>query len=94
MLLIHIFNTSYFSGDTAIATISTGPKGTARVAMAAGCAVKQIINMGYILEAQVTYSGMIVISRLVYGPLNELGSLQYIGISLFSVGTFFAGTSH
>jgi steroid 5-alpha reductase family enzyme len=84
---------------TGITTISAGPKGTAVVAMAAGCAVKQIINMGYIFEAQVTFSGIMVIcifntvsnslvsfSSLVYGPSNELGSLQYVGISLFSVG--------
>jgi protein-S-isoprenylcysteine O-methyltransferase Ste14 len=84
---------------TGIATIPAGPKGIALVAMAAGCAVKQIINMGYIMEAQMPYSSMIVISifntvsnslaafsSLIYGPSNELGSLQYVGISLFSVG--------
>jgi steroid 5-alpha reductase family enzyme len=69
--------------------------------MAAGCALKQIINMTYILEAKMIYSAVVGISiyntltnslasfsSLIYGPSNELGSLQYIGISLFTVGVF------
>jgi steroid 5-alpha reductase family enzyme len=67
--------------------------------MAGGCAVKQIINMSYIMEAQIPYSGMIitsiyntvtnalaVLSSLIYGPSNELDSRHYISISLFTVG--------
>jgi len=67
--------------------------------MAAGCVVKQIINISYILEAQISYSGMIIISiystvtnsvatlsSLIYELSNELGSPQYISISLFTVG--------
>jgi protein-S-isoprenylcysteine O-methyltransferase Ste14 len=84
-----------------IATVSAGPKGTVLIAMAAGCALKQIINMTYILEAKMIYSAVVGISiyntltnslasfsSLIYGPSNELGSLQYIGISLFTVGVF------
>ena len=82
-----------------IATIPSGPKGTVLVAMAASCALKQIINMMYILETKIPISGAVVIciyntvlnslaglSSLVYPPSNELGPLQYVGISMFTVG--------
>ncbi|CAF1173445.1 unnamed protein product [Adineta steineri] len=84
-----------------ITTVPAGPKGAVLVAMAAGCAVKQIINMTYILETRMINSAVIGIclyntisnsfaslSSIIYGPSNELGSLQYIGISLFTVGIF------
>jgi protein-S-isoprenylcysteine O-methyltransferase Ste14 len=84
---------------TGIATVPVGPKGTVLIAMAAGCAVKQIINMIYIIETEMTYAPIVIISiyntvmnslatfsSLIYGPSNELGILQYIGISLFTVG--------
>jgi protein-S-isoprenylcysteine O-methyltransferase Ste14 len=82
-----------------IATVPAGPKGTVLIAMAAAAAVKQIINTTYIFEAKLIYSSVVGIciyntlnnslasfSSLMYGPSNELGSLQYIGISMFSVG--------
>lgn len=82
-----------------IKTISAGPKGSVLVAMAAGCALKQIINMSFILEIKLAYSAVIGIciyntvtnslaslSCLTYGPSNELGPVQYVGISLFTVG--------
>jgi len=84
-----------------IATVSAGPKGTVLVAMTAACAVKQIINMVYILETKITYAPVVFIciyntltnsvtalSSLIYGPSKELGTVQYIGISLFTVGIF------
>ncbi|CAF1585448.1 unnamed protein product [Rotaria sp. Silwood1] len=84
-----------------IVTTSAGPKGIVLVIMAAGCAIKQIINMAYILEAKISFSGVIAIciyntilnslaslSSLIYSPSNELGSLQYVGISMFTVGIF------
>jgi protein-S-isoprenylcysteine O-methyltransferase Ste14 len=82
-----------------IATVSAGPKGTVLIVMGAAAAIKQIINMTYILEAKTLYLPVIGIciyntlnnslaslSSLIYGPSNELGSLQYVGISLFGVG--------
>jgi protein-S-isoprenylcysteine O-methyltransferase Ste14 len=82
-----------------IETVSAGPKGIALVAMAAGCAVKQIINMVYVLETRMHYGPVVLIciyntvtnalatlSALVYEPSHELGIPQYIGISLFTVG--------
>ncbi|CAF3669797.1 unnamed protein product [Rotaria sp. Silwood1] len=84
-----------------IVTVPAGPKGTVLVAMAAGCALKQIISMTYILEVRVPYSSVILIciyntvvnslaslSSLIYSPSSELGISQYAGISLFIVGTF------
>ena len=69
--------------------------------MAAGCAMKQITNMTFTFEPQLPYSAAIFIpiyntllnslasfSSLIYGPSNELGSLQHFGISLFTVGIF------
>ncbi|CAF1173463.1 unnamed protein product [Adineta steineri] len=85
-----------------ITTVPAGPKGAVLVAMAAGCAVKQIINMTYILETRMINSAVIGIclyntisnsfaslSSIIYGPSNELGSLQYIGISLFTVAELY-----
>ncbi|CAM2718889.1 unnamed protein product [Rotaria socialis] len=84
-----------------IVAVPAGPTGTALVAMAAGCAVKQIINMTFILEAKIPYSGVILIciyntvlnsaaslSSFIYGPSDQLGTLQYVGISMFTVGIF------
>jgi protein-S-isoprenylcysteine O-methyltransferase Ste14 len=82
-----------------IATVPSGPKGTALVAMAAACALKQIINMTCIFEAKIPVSAVVIIcicntvlnslaglSSLIYPPSNELGTLQYVGISMFTVG--------
>ena len=82
-----------------ISTVPAGPKGAVLVAMSAACAVKQIINMTWILETQVPYIGMVLVSlyntitnglaslsAIHYGPSIELGIPQYVGISLFSVG--------
>jgi len=82
-----------------IATVPAGPKGKVLIAMAVGAALKQIINVTYIFEAKIVYSAALGIcvyntlnnslasfSSIIYGPSNELGSLQYIGISLFTVG--------
>jgi protein-S-isoprenylcysteine O-methyltransferase Ste14 len=84
---------------TNIVTVPAGPKGTVLIAMGAAAAVKQIINMAYIMETKIFYSAAVGIciyntlnnslasfSSLIYGPSNELGTLQYVGISLFSVG--------
>lgn len=83
----------------AIDSIPAGPKGTVLVAMAAGCALKQIINMAFIFEAKMSTSAAVTIciyntvlnslaglSSLIYPPSNELGPLQYVGISMFTVG--------
>lgn len=82
-----------------INSIPAGPKGTALVAMAAACALKQIINITYILEVKVPVPASVMIgiyntilnslaalSSLVYPPSYELGPVQYVGISLFTVG--------
>ena len=82
-----------------IGSVPSGPKGTVLVAMAAGCALKQIINMAFILETKMPASGVVMIciyntvlnslaglSSLIYPPSNELGALQYVGISMFTVG--------
>jgi protein-S-isoprenylcysteine O-methyltransferase Ste14 len=98
LLIFHGYGHQIIS-KAGIATFPAGPKGTALVAMAAGCAVKQIINMSYIFEEKIAYGPVVIISiyntvlnslaafsSLIYGPSNELGTLQYIGISLFTVG--------
>jgi protein-S-isoprenylcysteine O-methyltransferase Ste14 len=84
-----------------INTVPAGPKGTVLVAMAAGCAVKQIINMVFVLETRISYTSVMIISiyntvnntlaslsALFYEPSYELGIPQYIGISMFTVGIF------
>ncbi len=98
LLLFHGYGHQILS-KAGIATIPAGPKGTVLIAMGAGCAVKQIINMNYILETRVSNKAAIIISIcntvmnslatfscLIYGPSDRLGSLQYIGISMFTVG--------
>lgn len=82
-----------------IAQDVVGPKGTVLIAMAAACSVKQIINILFISEIRLTYSVIVSVSlyetvcnsvaslsALVYGPSNQLGTLQYIGMSMFGVG--------
>ena len=79
--------------------VPAGSKGTILIAMMAGCALKQIIHMVYILEIKLVYSAALGIcvyntltnslvtwSSIIYGPIKELGNMQYIGISLFTVG--------
>ncbi|UJR11173.1 hypothetical protein I4U23_015354 [Adineta vaga] len=98
LLIFHGFGHQLLS-QFGLTTIPAGPKGKVLVAMAAGCALKQIINMVYILEIKIDYSAAVGIciyntltnsiaslSSIYYGPSNELGNLQYVGISLFSVG--------
>lgn len=85
----------------ALPVVPAGPKGTVLVAMAAACALKQIINIAYILETKIHYSAAVGIgiyntltnsiaslSSIYYGPSTELGPMQYAGISLFTVGLF------
>ena len=82
-----------------LVSFSSGPKGTALVVMAGACAFKQILNITYILETNVPISASITIgiyntvlnslaglSALIYPPSNDLGPLQYVGISMFTVG--------
>ena len=84
---------------TGLTAIPAGPKGDALVAMAASCAIKQIINMIFISEEQLLTSAAITISifntvsnglasfsALLYGPSTSLDTLQYVGIGLFGVG--------
>jgi protein-S-isoprenylcysteine O-methyltransferase Ste14 len=98
LLIFHGYGYQIIS-KAGIATVPAGPKGTVLIAMGAAAAIKQIINMTYILETKIVYSAAIGIciyntltnslasfSSLIYGPSNELGTLQYIGISMFSVG--------
>ncbi|CAF1444635.1 unnamed protein product [Rotaria magnacalcarata] len=98
MLIFNGYGSQILS-QIGIDTISAGPKGTVLVAMAAGCALKQLINMAYILEIKIDYAPAIGIcfyntlsnslaslSCIYYGPSNELGTIQYVGISLFTVG--------
>ena len=90
---------SLLISKTGLTIVPAGPKGTAIVAMAAACALKQIINMTWILEEKIDIGGAITIalfntvsnglasfSSLIYGPSLELGTPQYIGIGLFTVG--------
>ncbi|CAF3996302.1 unnamed protein product [Rotaria sp. Silwood1] len=84
-----------------IVTVPVGPKGTVLVAMTAACAVKQIINIIYIMEVRMPYSGVILISiydtifnslaslsSLIHSSSNQLGGLQYVGIYMFIIGIF------
>ncbi|CAF2828580.1 unnamed protein product [Rotaria sp. Silwood2] len=100
LLLFQGYGHQILSKPNIIAS-SAGPKGTVLVIMAAGCALKQIINMAYILETRIPLTSVIMIciyntvlnslaslSSLMYGPSNELGSLQYVGISMFTIGIF------
>jgi protein-S-isoprenylcysteine O-methyltransferase Ste14 len=79
--------------------LPAGPKGTVIVVMAASCALKQIINMSWILQEKIPLYGAVLIglyntvcnglaslSSLIYEPSRELGPPQYIGIGLFTVG--------
>ena len=90
---------SLLISKTGLVPLPAGPKGTVLVAMGAGCALKQIINMAFILEEKIPLSAAFLIalynticngaaslSSLIYGPSLELGTAQYIGIGLFSVG--------
>ena len=99
LLLFNGYGHQILSQVVGIDSFPSGPKGTALVAMAVGCALKQIINMTYILEAKIPIPASVVIciyntvlnslaglSSLIYPPSNELGTLQYVGISMFTVG--------
>ena len=100
LIIFHGYGRQIIS-KVGIPTVPAGPKGTVLVAMAASCAVKQIISMT-LIEGEITYSlaifigvintvnnftnSLATLSSFIYGPSEELGTLQYIGISLFTVG--------
>ncbi|CAF1148774.1 unnamed protein product [Rotaria magnacalcarata] len=84
---------------TGIVTINPGQKGLLLVVMTAACTIKQIFHMTCILEEQISYPMILTIgifdiithslatlSSFIYGPSNGLGTLQYVGISFFTVG--------
>lgn len=98
LLIFHGFGHQFLS-QFGLTTVPAGAKGKVLVAMAAGCALKQIINMVYILETKINYSAAIgiciyntvlnsiaSISAIYYGPSIDLGNLQYAGITLFTTG--------
>ena len=82
-----------------ITTVSPGQKGNVLIAMAVATAVKHSFHVAYIQEEKITYYTAISIgiletvanvvatlSSIIYGPSEKLGTLQYIGITLFAVG--------
>lgn len=56
---------------------SSGPKGTVLDTMAAGCALKQIINMLFILEPQIPVSSVVIIC--IYNTVlnSQMNSVKF-----------------